>query len=121
MIEFMLDVWNSNPDGDAIVWRDRVYDYRTLLHLFDDWKKRLPELGAKRGSVVVLDADFSPNAVALFFALIHQRCILVPLATTTKRDEFIQTSGAEVVVSIDQHDEVSAEPRKPTGDRHGSN
>src|SRR6185503_11098072 len=117
MLEFMLDVWNSNPDGDAIVWRDRVYDYRTLLRLFDDWKQRLQELGATPGSVVVLDADFSPNAVALFLALIDQRCILVPLATATKRNEFIQIAGAEVVVSINAHDEVSAEPSKPTGDR----
>ncbi|HEX5965080.1 MAG TPA: AMP-binding protein, partial [Pyrinomonadaceae bacterium] len=117
MLEFMLDVWNSKPDGDAIVWRDRVYDYGTLLRLFDNWRQRLPEIGVKRGSVVVLDADFSPNAVALFFALIDQRCILVPLATATKRNEFIQIAGAEVVVSIDAHDEVSAEPSKPVGDR----
>jgi len=117
MLEFMLDVWNSNPDGDAIVWRDRVYDYRTLLRLFDDWKQRLQELGATPGSVVVIDADFSPNAVALFLALIDQRCILVPLATATKRNEFIKIAGAEVVVSINAHDEVSAEPSKPTGDR----
>ena len=117
MLEFMLDVWNSNPDGDAIVWRDRVYDYRTLLGLFDDWKQRLPELGAARGSVVVIDADFSPNAVALFFALIDQRCILIPLATATKRSEFIQIAGADVVLSINENDEVSAEPSKSTGDR----
>ena len=64
MIEFILDVWKSNPDRDAVVWRDRVYDYGTLVELFEDWKQRLPELGVKHGSVVVLDADFSPNAVA---------------------------------------------------------
>jgi len=39
------------------------------------------------------------------------------LATATKRNEFIQIAGAEVVVSIDAHDEVSAQPAKPTGDR----
>ena len=120
MLEFILDVWKSSPDGDAIVWRDRVYDYRTLLHLFEDWKERLPELGAKPGSPVVLDADFSPNAVALFFALIDQRCILVPLSRTTshnKRTDFIRIAGGEVVISIDAHDEVSAEPANATGDR----
>ena len=120
MLEFILDVWKSSPDGDAIVWRDRVYDYRTLLRLFEDWKERLPQLGAKPGSAIVLDADFSPNAVALFFALIDQRCILVPLSRTTshnKRTDFIRIAGAEVVISIDAHDEVSAEPANATGDR----
>lgn len=111
MIEFILDVWKSNPDRDAVVWRDRVYDYATLLTLFEGWKERLPKLGVRQGSVVVLDADFSPNAVALFFALVHQRCVLVPLSTASvnQRSEFIEIAGAEVVISIDAHDEVKAE------------
>ncbi|HET8782665.1 MAG TPA: fatty acid--CoA ligase family protein [Pyrinomonadaceae bacterium] len=120
MLEFILDVWKSNPDGDAIVWRDRVYDYGALLRLFEDWKRRLPQFGAKPGSVVVLDADFSPNAVALFFALIDQRCVLVPLSTTISRDkraDFIRIAGGEVVISIDARDEVTAEPVTTTGDR----
>jgi acyl-coenzyme A synthetase/AMP-(fatty) acid ligase len=120
MLEFILDVWKSNPDGDAIVWRDRVYDYGALLRLFEDWKERLPELGAKPGSVVVLDADFSPNAVALFFALINQRCILVPLSTTTSRDkraDFIRIAAGEIAISIDTRDEVTAEPAGASGER----
>lgn len=111
MIEFILDVWKSNPDRDAVVWRDRVYDYATLLTLFEDWKERLPALGVRQGSVVVLDADFSPNAVALFFALVDQRCILVPLSTTSanQRSEFIEIARGEVVVSVDARDQVSSE------------
>ena len=112
MIEFILDVWKSNPDRDAVVWRDRVYDYARLLTLFENWQERLPELGVRQGSVVVLDADFSPNAVALFFALVEQRCILVPLSTVSvnQRSEFIEIASAEVVISIDARDEVTAEP-----------
>jgi acyl-coenzyme A synthetase/AMP-(fatty) acid ligase len=119
MIEFLLDVWKSGPARDAIIWREHVYDYGTLLKLFADWKQRLPELGVTAGSVVVLDADFSPNAVALFFALVDQRCILVPLSTASRntRSEFIQIAGAEVVISIDARDEVTAEPANPTPDQ----
>ena len=117
MIEFILDVWKSNPDGEAIVWRDRVYNYRTFLRLFEEWKERLPKLGVTSGSVAVLDADFSPNAVALFFALVDQGCILVPLSTTTKRTEFIQIAGGEVVISIDAHDSVTSEPATAIGHR----
>ncbi|HEU4710036.1 MAG TPA: fatty acid--CoA ligase family protein [Pyrinomonadaceae bacterium] len=111
MIEFILDVWKSNPDRDAVVWRDRVYDYATLLALFDDWKQRLRALGVRQGSVVVLDADFSPNAVALFFALMDQRCILVPLSTASvnQRSEFIEIARGEVVVSVDARDQVTSE------------
>lgn len=106
-----MNVWESNPDRDAIVWREQVYDYGSLLKLFNYWKERLPELGARPGSVVGLDADFSPNAVALFFALVDQRCILVPLtaASRNNRTSFIQIAGAEIVISIDAHDELTIE------------
>lgn len=116
MIEFILDVWKSNSDRDAVVWRDRVYDYGTLLELFEHWKERLPRLGVNTGSVVVLDADFSPNAVALFFALVDQRCILVPLSTASlnQRAEFIQIAAAEIVISVDANDVVTAEALSAT-------
>ena len=111
MLKFILDVWKSNPDRDAIVWRDNVYDYSTLLSLFNDWKERLPSLGAVPGSVVGLDADFSPNAVALFLALVDQRCILVPLTAASRhnRTEFIQIAGMEITISIDSRDEQTIE------------
>ena len=119
MLEFILDVWQAHPERDAVVWRDRAYNYGTLLRLFEDWKQRLPQLGVPNGSVVVIDADFSPNAVALFLALVHQRCILVPLspASSNNRAEFIEIAGGEVVISIDSRDEVSAEPVEASGER----
>ena len=112
MIDFVLDVWKANPDREAVVWRDRVYDYQTLLRLFDDWNERLSLLGVKPGSVVVLDSDFSPNAVALFLALVDQGCILVPLsvASAGSRAEFIQIAAGEIVISVNAQDEVTAEP-----------
>lgn len=112
MLEFILAVWQANPDREAVVWRDRAYDYGTLLGLFDEWKERLPQLGVKPGSVVVLDADFSPNAVALFFALVDLRCILVPLsvASAGSRTEFIRIAAGEIVISVNAQDEVTAEP-----------
>jgi long-chain acyl-CoA synthetase len=111
MLEFILETWKSSRDSDAIVWHDHVYNYGTLLELFDDWNERLPQLGVTRGSVVVLDAEFSPNAVALFFALVDQRCVLVPLSTASsnKRNEFMEIAGAEIAISIDADDRVTTQ------------
>jgi len=60
----------------------------------------------------VLDSDFSPNAVALFLALVDQGCILVPLsvASAGSRAEFIQIAAGEIVISVNAQDEVTAEP-----------
>ena len=119
MLEFILDTWKSRLDSDAIVWQDTAYDYGTLLDRFAEWKERLPKLGVTPGSVVVLDADFSPNAVALFFALVDQRCILVPLSTVSsnKRTEFVEIAGAEIAISIGADDGVTTERLSDAGDR----
>lgn len=118
MLDFILDTWRSNQTSDAVVWRDRVYDYATLLQLFDEWKERLPELGARPGSVVVLDAEFSPHAVALFFALVDQQCILVPLtqASRKKRDDFIKITNAQIAINVGTDDEVTSDQLNPLGD-----
>ena len=118
MLDFILDTWRSSQTSDAIIWRDRVYDYSTLLQLFDEWKERLPELGATPGTVVVLDAEFSPQAVALFFALVDQQCILVPLtqASRKKRDDFIRITNARIAISVGTNDEVTKQELNSSGD-----
>lgn len=111
MLDSILDVWKSNQDLDAIVWRERTHDYCSLLNRFLDWKQELPGLGIEAGSVVVLDADFSPNAVALFLALVDRRAILVPLtrASHNKHNDFIQIARGEIIITVDTQDQVMTE------------
>src|SRR5690242_912877 len=109
MLDFILHVWKANQQREAIVWRERAYDYGSLLLSFEHWKEGLPKLGIAPETVVVLDADFSPNAVALFLALIDLRCFVVPLseASRNNRDEFKKIAGAERAIMIDAQDEVT--------------
>jgi len=115
MLDFILDVWRSNQSSDAVIWHDRAYDYSTLLNLFNDWKERLPELGATPGSVVVLDAEFSPQAIALFFALVDQQCIIVPLAQASRknRNDFVRITSAQIAISVGANDDVTTEQLNP--------
>jgi len=91
VLDFLLQVWTDNHDREAIIWRDEAYTYGWLIERFGDWKRTLENEKIARTSVTVLEADFSPNAVALFFALLDHSCILVPLTASVKakRDEFV--------------------------------
>ena len=57
---------------------------------------------------MIIEADFSPNAVALFLALADHSCILVPLTSSVenKKDEFVQIAQGEVSITIDANDQV---------------
>jgi acyl-coenzyme A synthetase/AMP-(fatty) acid ligase len=107
MIEFLLEVFKQNKD-EAIIWRDRAYSYEWLAQRVLHWQHQFTKNNIAAGTVVILEADFSPNAVALFLALIQQNSIIVPLTKSieSKRAEFIQIAQAEIRISIAADDSV---------------
>lgn len=108
-IEFLLRTFHDNDDQDAIVWQDITYNYRWLLDRINYWRGAIRDSGVTRSTVVILEADFSPNAIALFLALIESACILVPLtsAVGAKRDEFVEIAEGEVCFTLDEHDHAN--------------
>jgi long-chain acyl-CoA synthetase len=108
VIDFLLDVFEANRDEDALVWRDEPVAYGWLLDRVREWRSRLESDGVPAGSVVAVEADFSPNAVALFLALAERRCVFVPLtsAVGAKKEEFLEVAEVESVFSIDETDEA---------------
>jgi long-chain acyl-CoA synthetase len=108
VIDFLLRVFEANRSRDAIVWRDRPIDYGWLLGRVQDWRARLEGDGVAPGAVVAIEADFSPNAVALFLALAERRCVFVPLTSSVaaKREEFLEVAEVETVFTIDESDEA---------------
>ncbi|MCK5679855.1 hypothetical protein KAI46_03480 [bacterium] len=62
------------------------------------------------GAVTIIEADFSPNAIALFLALINHACILVPLTRSVEsnKTELIETAQGEFSFTIDENDKVKS-------------
>jgi acyl-coenzyme A synthetase/AMP-(fatty) acid ligase len=110
-IDFLFDRFREHQNEDAIVWRDSVYTYGWLLTAVNNWLERIESQGVTPGSVVALEADFSPSAIALMLALIEHQCIIVPLTILVgaRKPEFRQVAQAQVIIDINQDDEVSFE------------
>ncbi|MGH2745933.1 MAG: class I adenylate-forming enzyme family protein [Thermoleophilaceae bacterium] len=98
----LLRAADENREKDAIVWRDRHYTYGALLDSITQWDHRLRASGLARGSVVALDADFSPEAVGALLALIGAGCVVVPLSSAIKkqRTEFLVIAEIEAIVDL---------------------
>jgi acyl-coenzyme A synthetase/AMP-(fatty) acid ligase len=105
-VDYMLDVFRSHARKDAIVWRDQRFSYRWLHETTAEWMDRLTAHAVAPGSVVSLEADFSPNAIALLLALIAHRCVVVPLTTAvgSKKGEFREIAHVEVVIDLGDDD-----------------
>ncbi|HUU46554.1 MAG TPA: fatty acid--CoA ligase family protein [Acidobacteriota bacterium] len=102
-IDFLTDRFTESPEADAIVWRDRVNTFAWLLERLDHWRRTLDAHDVGAGTVVVLESDYSADAVALFLVLIERGCILVPLTdfTEPKRSGYVRTAQGERIVRLD--------------------
>ena len=108
MLDFLFGVFEEFSTQDAIIWKNQRFSYQWLHERTQYWLKKIEGDKIEPGSVVILEADFSPNAVALFLALIERHCILVPLTSSVeaKKKEFIEIAQGEVNVRIDANDEA---------------
>lgn len=109
VIDFLLQIWTDNQNREAIIWREQTFTYGWLLDRFQHWKRTLENERIAPGSIVILEADFSPNAVSLFFALLDHACIVVPLtgAVNARKGEFISVAQGEILFAIDNRDSVA--------------
>ena len=109
--DYLIEVFKRNQEKEAIIWNDEVYHYSWLLSRIDFWKKHIVANNIASGTVTAVEADFSPNSIALFLALIDQGCILVPLTSSVaaKRLEFLEIAQVEAIFAIDSLDHVHFE------------
>lgn len=107
-VDFMLEVFRKNQEHEAVVWKDQIFHYGWMLDRVAYWKQRIQAENISGGTVAIIEADFSPNAIALFLALIDQACILVPLtgSVEAQKEEFIEIAQGEVSFLIDEKDNV---------------
>lgn len=107
-IGFLLDVFKKKKEKDAIIWKDKIYNYGWLLKRITYWQEQIRANNIPNGTVTIIEADFSPNAVALFLVLIEYACIIVPLSSSveSKKSEFIEIAQGEISFVIDDKDQV---------------
>jgi long-chain acyl-CoA synthetase len=119
MIDFLVHAFRSAGNREAIVWHDKVFAYSWLLERLDTWRDLLRVQAVPPGAVVVLEADFSPNAVALFLALVEHGCVLTPLtsAVEANKADFIEIAQGEFSCRLDAADQATV-TRLPNTARH---
>jgi len=101
-LDHLMNVLRANPEKDAVIWRGRAFRYAWLCEAVSRWDSLLEDSGVKPGSVVSVEADFSPDAIGLLLALIRRSCIVVPLTASVevKKSEFRELAQVETVIGL---------------------
>ncbi|KIL35414.1 AMP-dependent synthetase [Cohnella kolymensis] len=107
-IDFMMDHFVRHSEQEALIWQGKSYSYRKMNELVESWQTTLSQLQLPPGSVVALEADFSPSSVALLLALIERNCVIAMLSSAVmdKKEEFCDIAEAEYIISLDSEDKV---------------
>jgi len=101
----IIDECSSN---DAIIYKNKSYSYFWLKERISYWENCLKQESVEMGSIIVLLLDFSPDAIALFIALLNHNCILVPLAPGAQvhKEECLELTEAQYIAEIDSKYEI---------------
>ena len=110
-ISYFTRVFYEHRHQPAIIWNHQAFTYQWLSDAIGKWRKRIEDEKIESTRVTILDADFSPNAIALFFALVERSCIVVPLMTSSRvqKQEFTEIAQGEILFGVDHKDHVSIE------------
>jgi len=105
-IKFLIERFKKNAKHNALIWRDKTYNYGYLLEKITYWKGYLKD--KKIGSVVGLEGDFSPNTIAILICLIDMNCIIVPFnySQRAKNKKKYKLAGIKHLITIDENDKV---------------
>ena len=108
-IDFLLEVFERNQPSEAMVWKHRSYTYGMLLTKTREWQAKIEELAIPAGAVVIVEAEYSPTAIALLLALVSRGVIVVPIssAARAKRQEFISIAQGEWSIVLSADDEFT--------------
>jgi len=115
---FLRQVFERHAGDQALIWHGRGYRFGELLEGCGHWRQWLAGQAVEPGTVVLLDADYSPTGLALLLALMEQRCIIALLCrpVSTKRTEYAKIAQAELALTVDAADQV--ELRRLNGSAH---
>ena len=106
--DFFLDVFDCYKNDRAIIWNNEASDYHSLTKKIKYWIREIVNLNIEKGSVVVLEGDFSPNSISLMLALIEKECIIVPISVSSKKNEkkLFQIAQEEYTFTLGNDDKV---------------
>jgi long-chain acyl-CoA synthetase len=106
-VALFLEKFKTYHTHVAFIWRDRFFSYSFLGERINCWSEEL--MAVPQGSIVALEADFSPEAISVLFALIELGCIIVPLDSRYAGKNKNKTALAQIdyLININTDDKVS--------------
>jgi long-subunit acyl-CoA synthetase (AMP-forming) len=112
-LERFLSYFADYGEQNALILNHRNYSYNWLLERIKYWYYVLSEEGIEK-SIVGFRGDYSPEIIALFFALIWLKNILVPLGVINQQEQnrYFDIANIRYLLSIEESETLVIEDLK---------
>lgn len=102
----------------AVIWKDNSYSYTHILLRIDYWRCKASNI--KSGTIVGIEGDFSPEAIALLFVLIEKNVILVPFDINhkDKNEKKYDIAQLQLLIRINGEDNIEFINRENNREQH---
>ena len=100
--------------NDFMIWEGRTFSYSWLYNKVNLFSDLLKNKHIQSGSIVGIDADYSPSVIALLLSLIKNKNIIVPLtsAKDEQKKEFEKISNVQYIFSFNTDDNFNVDATK---------
>jgi len=118
-MEIFINKFEKHSQLPAIIWNGITITYSDLINKYIIANDFITNNNIKSGEVVSLKSDFTPNTIALLFALINNKNIIVPFNSSIKDSEYIKYEIADVEKEIfvnTKSDEYNIENKNGKGE-----
>lgn len=94
-------------DKIALISSNQKYSYNWLVEKIKYWSYILSEAGIEK-SIVSFNGDYSPEIIALFFAVMNLQNILVPLGVNNKeeKNKYLEIANVRYILVIDKQEKL---------------
>ena len=99
-MSYLIEKFKEYAELPAIISNDKFYTYNELIVKYNQALDFIHGHGINAGEVISLTGDFTPNTIALLFALIENKNIIVPFNYTMKTTEHVKFEISAVQKSI---------------------
>jgi acyl-CoA synthetase (AMP-forming)/AMP-acid ligase II len=112
-IKYFIDNFGEYNEQIALIWHNTSYTYSQLLSRINHWRVALKDFC--QGTIVGLESDFSPETIAILFALIEKNVIVVPLDInhSNKNSKKSQIAQLDYLIKVISEDEINITKLSP--------
>ena len=105
-IKYFVDNFEVYNSQTALIWHNISYSYSHIIGRINHWRVTLNNFS--QGNIVGLESDFSPETIAILFALIEKNVIVVPLDIkhSNKNSKKIEIAQLDFLIKVINEDEI---------------